>query len=218
MNNQNGISDENVQVTTVDEVVENTVPEMENSVNTPHDFSKIQELVDQLESKIQQIRGQGPSLELASVYQKSVQDGSKRQVVAGELYVGKNPTLAKFVEKSRKSVVQKVKNSLNDTVTFNQENFVGEPAFEKKDNIIRTDRFGEDKFPLTELDEVELEEPKSSLPDLSQTAQIAISRPPLKPESIFDDEPIIGEEKELAETIGEGESQAELYQNRGRAV
>ena len=214
MNNQNGINERNTEIISFDGAVENTVPELGSQMDNPHDFSKIQELVDQLEGKIQAINGQRPSLDLASVYQKSIQDGSKKQVVAGELYVGKNPTLAKFVDNSRKVVVQKVQKSLGNA---RNENLVIEPATEMKDNIIRTDRFGEDKFPLTELDEVELEEPKSSIPDLSQTAPIEISLPPLRPESIFEDE-LIPEEKEPTETIGQVEKQVEMYQNRGRAV
>lgn len=216
MNNQNGINEQNAKVTSFEGAVENTAPKVEDSMNMPHDFSKIQELVDQLESKIQKIQGQ--SLELASIYQKSVQDGSKRQVVAGELYVGKNPTLAKFVEKARTSVVRKVNDSLKTSVVLTEEETISAPAFDNKpvDNIIRTDRFGEEKFPLTELDEVELEEPTSSLP--FQKIPIAISEPPLKPESIFDGELIGEESSQSVDMTHQMGNLSTIYQNRGKAV
>lgn len=173
MNNQNGISEQNEVVTPVG--VENNSFQSSDAVTTPHDLSKIQELVNQLESKIQKINSgdieEKPSFNMERVYQNSVQNGTMNQTVSGEMYVGKNPTLAKFVEETRKAILPALKNQLG----------MGEVSFSDSKN---------QSIPSLELTTpISFGEPKEVSP-----APVGISSPPLKPESIFDEDEVIGEE------------------------
>jgi len=188
MNNQNGMSGQNEVVTPVG-VGENNSFSSNEAVTTPHDLSKIQELVNQLESKIQKINNgdleEKPSFNLSGVYQKSIQDGTMKQVIQGELYVGKNPTLAKFVEDSKQHVLPMLKEQMKDFSLPDTKQ--GVPSLELTSPI----SFGEVK-------EV-------------SPAPIGISSPPLKPENIFDDEEVLGEEENIQQTTGN-------YQERSKVA
>lgn len=179
MNNQNGINEQNEVVTPVG-VAENNSFSSNETVTTPHDLSRIQELVNQLESNIQRINSGAsedngnleakPSF-MDTVYQNSIADGSMKQVVQGEIYVGKNPTLAKFVEETKTAVLQTLQEQMRmNGVSFSDSKNQGIPSLE----LTTPTLFGESK-------EV-------------SPAPIEISGPPLRPENIFDDEEVLGEE------------------------
>ena len=174
MNNQNGINEQNEVVTPV-EVIENNSSSLNTEVEAPHDLSKIQELVNQLESKIQKINNgdsenaqTNQKIDIEKVYQGSIQNSTMRQVVEGEMYVGKNPTLAKFVEEAKGTIVEALKNQM-----------------------------GIDKVPFSNSSEnspsLELITPTSFTENKEEIRPIGISSPPLRPANIFADEEILGE-------------------------
>ena len=175
MNNQNGINEQNEVVTPVG-VIENNSFSSNTVVETPHDLSKIQELVNQLESKIQKINSgdsentlEKPSFNMETVYQRSIQDSTMRQVVQGEMYVGKNPTLKKFVEEAKGPIVEALKNQMGmDEVSFSNAS--------------------------QRIPSLELTTPNSFNESKEEVVPIGISNPPLRPENIFEDEEVLGDE------------------------
>lgn len=208
MNNQNEF---NENMTLTENQADSLTLSSSMETESPHDFNRVQELVNQLESKIQQINSNFSSNIMEKVYQKSTQDGSMKQVVEGEVYVGKNPTLAKFVGNARREMVETMKDRYFRSTSGNDK------KEEESSNIN-----------MAPMNQEQLEE---SIPSLELTSPIPlkqnvvpnsvpleISQPPLKPENIFDDEM----EEEPVEVFGtqnsNPENLSEIYQDRGKAV
>jgi len=191
MNNQNGISEQNEVVTPVG-VLENNSFQSTETVATPHDLSRIQELVNQLESNIQKINSgdleEKPSFNMEGVYKNSIQNGTMQQVVSGEIYVGKNPTLAKFVEETRQVILPALKKQMGmENLSFSDSSSSMIPSIELTSPTL-----------FEEVNEV-------------SSAPIGISSPPLRPENIFDDDEVLGEETEQ-------QLSSESYQERSKVA